>query len=194
MVTDATSIRLALAWCLPEIEIGPERAHPGDVVLVSGTLGDHGMAIMSVREGLEFESLIQSDSAALAGLVREMLAVCPDIHVLRDPTRGGPAASLNEIAAQSGVGIELDETRIPVDPVVGSACEILGLDPMHVANEGKLIAIVPPESADSLLAHDAAKPPRKTGRDHWQSDRVTSPSSRRQDGHRRFPRDHHANR
>jgi len=135
----------------PGIEIGPERAQPGDVVLVSGTLGDHGMAIMSAREGLQFESTIQSDSAPLGGLVREMLAVCPKIHVLRDPTRGGLAASLNEIATQSGTGFEVEETRIPVDPIVAAACEILGLDPLMVANEGKLLAIVPPDYAESLL-------------------------------------------
>jgi len=134
------------------IEIGPDRARPGDVVLVSGTLGDHGMAIMSVREGLQFESTIQSDSAPLGGLVREMLAECPGIHVLRDPTRGGLAASLNEIATQSGIGFELEEPRIPVDPTVAAACEILGLDPLLVANEGKLLAIVPPADAETLLA------------------------------------------
>ncbi len=138
------------------IEIGPERAQPGDAVLISGTLGDHGMAIMSAREGLQFESTIQSDSASLGGLVREMLAVCPEIHVLRDPTRGGLAASLNEIASQSDIGFELEEKRIPVDPIVASACEILGLDPLMVANEGKLLAIVPPANAELLLAtmHD----------------------------------------
>jgi hydrogenase expression/formation protein HypE len=136
----------------PGIEIGPERAQPGDAVLVSGTLGDHGMAIMSAREGLQFESTIQSDSAPLGSLVREMLAVCPDIHVLRDPTRGGLAASLNEIATQSDAGFEVEESLIPVDPIVASACEILGLDPLLVANEGKLLAIVPPAFAESLLA------------------------------------------
>ena len=135
----------------PGIDIGPDQAQPGDAVLVSGTLGDHGMAIMSEREGLQFEATIQSDSASLNGLVKEMLAVCPEIHVLRDPTRGGLAAALNEIATQSGTGFELEETRIPVDPSVAAACEILGLDPLMVANEGKLLAIVPPEYAEPLL-------------------------------------------
>ncbi|GIK37635.1 MAG: hydrogenase expression/formation protein HypE [Chloroflexota bacterium] len=134
------------------LEIGPHQAKPGDAVLLSGTIGDHGMAIMSVREGLEFETTIESDTAALNGLVAAMLAVSPAIHVLRDPTRGGVASSLNEIAQRSGVGIQIDENKIPVKPAVRSACELLGMDPIFVANEGKLIAIVPPGSADAVLA------------------------------------------
>ncbi len=130
------------------IEIAPDRAQPGDVVIVSGTLGDHGMAIMSVREGLQFEAAIESDSAPLNRLVADILAACPDVHVLRDPTRGGLAASLNEIAAASGCGIVIEEMTVPVEPTVQSACEILGLDPMLVANEGKLVAIVPAEFAE----------------------------------------------
>jgi hydrogenase expression/formation protein HypE len=133
------------------LDIGPQRAKPGDVVLLSGTIGDHGMAIMSVREGLEFETAIESDTAALNGLVAAMLAASPTIHVLRDPTRGGVASSLNEIAQRSQVGIQLDENKIPVNPAVRSACELLGLDPIFVANEGKLIAIVPPDSAEAVL-------------------------------------------
>lgn len=137
---------------IPEgINIGPQRATPGDVVIVSGTIGDHGMAIMSVREGLAFDAPIQSDTAALNGLVAAMLAVCPDIHVLRDPTRGGVASSLNEIARSSQVGIMLDEPKLPVNPAVRSACELLGMDPIFVANEGKLLAIVPPDGADAVL-------------------------------------------
>ncbi|MBE7555950.1 MAG: hydrogenase expression/formation protein HypE [Anaerolineales bacterium] len=135
-----------------ELEIGPHQARPGDVVLLSGTIGDHGMAIMSVREGLEFETTIESDTAALNGLVAAMLAASPAIHVLRDPTRGGVASSLNEIAQRSGVGIQIDENKIPVNPAVRSACELLGMDPIFVANEGKLIAIVPPGSAEAVLA------------------------------------------
>lgn len=134
-----------------ELDIQIQRARPGDAILLSGTIGDHGMAVMSVREGLEFESTIQSDTASLATLVQQMLAVCPEIKVLRDPTRGGLATSLHEIAAASGCGIRIDETKIPIDGVVQSACEFFGLDPMLVANEGKLIAIVPWEWSDRLL-------------------------------------------
>ncbi len=133
------------------VEVRPQRARPGDAVLVSGTIGDHGMAIMSVREGLEFDTVIESDSAALHGLVAAMLEVSPDIRALRDPTRGGLAASLNEIASAAGVGIEIDERRLPVRPEVAAACEILGMDPLYVANEGKLAAIVPAADADALL-------------------------------------------
>lgn len=137
---------------VPEgLEIGPERAQPGDAVLLSGTIGDHGMAVMSVREGLAFEAPIRSDTAALNGLVAAMLAVTSDLHVLRDPTRGGVASSLNEIAESSRVGIVLDERTIPVQPAVASACEMLGMDPLYVANEGKLIAIVPPGQAEAIL-------------------------------------------
>lgn len=138
---------------IPEgIDIRPNNAQPGDVVLVSGTLGDHGMAIMSVREGLQFETVIKSDSAALNGLIAEMLAVSQDIHVLRDPTRGGLASALNEIAQASDVGIVLQEGDIPVETAVASACELLGMDPLYVANEGKLIAILPSDQADAVLA------------------------------------------
>jgi hydrogenase expression/formation protein HypE len=127
-------------------------AQPGDVVLVSGTMGDHGMAVMSVREGLEFESPIRSDTCSLANLVEMMLDHCPSIRVLRDPTRGGLATSLNEIASASNCGIKIIEDSVPVDPVVQSACEFLGLDPLLVANEGKLVAIVPAAEANRLLA------------------------------------------
>jgi hydrogenase expression/formation protein HypE len=133
------------------VNIGPRNAGPGDVVLCSGTIGDHGMAIMSVREGLEFSMPIVSDTAALNGLVESMLAV-GEVHVLRDPTRGGVAASLNEIARSSRVGIQIDEAAIPVEPSVRAACDMLGLEPLHIANEGKLLAIVPEEYADVVLA------------------------------------------
>ncbi len=137
---------------VPEgISIAPDQARPGDKVIVSGTIGDHGMAIMSVREGLQFEAVIESDTAPLHGLVEAMLESSREIHVLRDPTRGGVASALNEIAEKSGVGIELDETRLPINVPVQSACELLGLDPLFVANEGKLLAIVDGHDADRLV-------------------------------------------
>lgn len=136
----------------PGVVIGTEPIRPGDVVLLSGTVGDHGMAIMSVREGLEFESRIMSDSAPLHGLVAAMLEVCPNVRMLRDPTRGGVATSLNELAGLAACGIEIDEAAVPVNAHVASACEILGLDPLLVANEGKLLAVVPAEGAGRVLA------------------------------------------
>ena len=142
------------------VEIGPTRARPGDVVIVSGEIGVHGMAIMSVREGLQFEALdglIQSDTAPLNGLVAAMLAVSHDIHVLRDPTRGGLASTLNEIAKASKVGIVIEEAKLPVPAPVCAACEMLGMDPIYVANEGKLIAIVPPRLAEPILARMRAQ-------------------------------------
>ena len=141
-----------LGVVLPQVQVGREPPRAGDVVLCSGTLGDHGMAIMSVREGLEFDAPIESDSAPLHGLVAAMLAVCPGIRMLRDPTRGGVATSLNEMAAIAQVGIEIDEHAVPVNPHVAAACEILGLDPLLVANEGKLLAIVPGDAAEGVLA------------------------------------------
>ncbi len=126
-------------------------ARPGDRVLVSGTIGDHGIAIMSVREGIEFETVLESDSASLADLTRVMLEACPGIRAMRDPTRGGVSSALNELASASRVGVKLKEAAIPLRPEVKGACEMLGLDPLYVANEGKLIAIVPPDEADKLL-------------------------------------------
>jgi hydrogenase expression/formation protein HypE len=134
------------------IELSADRARPGDAVLLSGSIGEHGIAILAQREGLEFESTIESDSAALHTLTAEMLKVSFDIHCMRDPTRGGLSSALNEIAAQSNVGIELEEGAIPVREEVKGACEMLGLDPLYVANEGKLIAIVEPSVADETLA------------------------------------------
>lgn len=134
------------------IGLGPEGIRPGDAVLVSGTLADHGMAIMSVREGLGFDAEIASDTAPLHDLVATLLAACPSVRMLRDPTRGGVATSLNEIAGQARLGIEIDEGAMPVAPAVASACEILGLDPLLVANEGKLLAIVPGQAAEMALA------------------------------------------
>jgi hydrogenase expression/formation protein HypE len=133
------------------LEMSADRARPGDKVLLSGPIGEHGIAILAQREGLEFESRIESDSAALHTLVAEMLKVTKSIRCMRDPTRGGLSSALNEIAAQSKVGIELDERAIPVREEVRGACEMLGLDPLYVANEGKLIAIVEPGVAEGVL-------------------------------------------
>jgi hydrogenase expression/formation protein HypE len=129
-----------------------DRAQPGDVILVSGSLGDHGVTILSSRQGLSFETAIQSDSAPLHELVRRMTDEVADIHVLRDPTRGGLSATLNEIAQQSGVGMRLKEGALPIREEVSAACELLGMDPLHLANEGKLVAICAPSDADELLA------------------------------------------
>ncbi|MGA2193511.1 MAG: AIR synthase-related protein, partial [Nitrospirota bacterium] len=124
---------------------------PGDRIIISGTIGDHGMSVMSKREGLRFETEIMSDCAPLNRLVSDMLGVCPGIHAMRDPTRGGLASTLIEFAEESGVGIVIDEKSLPVNETVRGACEILGLDPLYVANEGKLAAAVPAESADAVL-------------------------------------------
>ena len=133
------------------VNISGANAAPGDKVIISGTIGDHGMAIMSQREGLRFTIPIESDCAPLNSLVADMLAASPNIHSLRDPTRGGLATTLNELADQSGVGIDLEEELIPVNEAVRAACELLGFDPLYVANEGKLIAIVAPADAAAVL-------------------------------------------
>jgi len=144
---------------VPEgVDFSANRARPGDKILLSGTIGDHGIAILAQREGLEFESQIESDSAPLHTLVAEMLDITKAIRCMRDPTRGGLSSALNEIAAQSKVGIELIEQEIPVREEVRGACEMLGLDPLYVANEGKLVAIVPPDLADGLIATMRANP------------------------------------
>ena len=140
------------------VEIGPQHIQSGDAVLVSGTLGDHGMAIMSVREGLQFESPILSDTAPLHELVAAMLGTCPRVRMLRDPTRGGLAASLNEIATAARCGIAIDESQVPVSPAVEAACELLGFDPWLVANEGKLVAVVPAAEAERVLSVMRAHP------------------------------------
>jgi hydrogenase expression/formation protein HypE len=156
---DGVFINTSGVGLLPDwAAIGPQQARPGDAVLVSGPIGNHGMAIMSVREGLQFETRIVSDTAPLYGLAAALLAAAPDVHVLRDPTRGGLASSLNEIAQAAGVGIALDERKVPVDPAVQSACELLGMDPFYVANEGKLIAILPAAGAEAGLAALRAHP------------------------------------
>jgi hydrogenase expression/formation protein HypE len=135
----------------PGLQISGDRARAGDRIIVSGSVGDHGMAVMSQRESLAFGTDLVSDSAALHGLVAAMVAAVPEVRALRDPTRGGLATTLNELAAQSGVGMTIDETAIPVRRQVAAACEFLGLDPLYVANEGKLVAIVPAAQADRLL-------------------------------------------
>jgi hydrogenase expression/formation protein HypE len=131
---------------------------PGDKILLSGTLGDHGIAIMSVREGIEFETVLESDCAPLCGLTQAMLAACPGIRWMRDPTRGGLASALNELTAAAGVGVDLIESTIPVRSEVHAACEMLGLDVLYVANEGKLVAVAPPEEAERLLEVMKAHP------------------------------------
>ncbi|MEO7160313.1 MAG: hydrogenase expression/formation protein HypE [Polaromonas sp.] len=141
-------------------DIGGANARPGDAILLSGSIGEHGVAVLSQRESLDFDTTIRSDSAALHTLVAAMLVAAPEgaVHVLRDPTRGGLATTLNEIARQSGVGMLLQEAAIPVLPQVAAACELLGLDPLYIANEGKLIAIVALEAADAVLAAMHAHP------------------------------------
>lgn len=156
---DGVFINTAGFGLVPEdVNIGPDRALLGDKIIISGSIGDHGVSVMSQREGLEFETTIQSDTAALHPLVAAMLETTHDIHVLRDPTRGGLASALNEIARASGVGIEIDERAVPVRPAVRAACEMLGLDPFYVANEGKLVAIVPLALSELVLAAMQAHP------------------------------------
>lgn len=156
---DGVFITTAGVGVVPEgVSISPAAARPGQAVLISGTVGDHGVAILSKRENLEFETEIRSDSAALHGLVAEMIGKVPGIAVLRDPTRGGLATALNEIAHVSGVGVVLEEDAIPVSPDVEGACELLGLDPLYVANEGKLICICEAGDAESLLEVMRAHP------------------------------------
>jgi hydrogenase expression/formation protein HypE len=157
---DGVFIATAGIGIVPEgIALSGDRAKPGDAVLVSGTLGDHGVAIMSSRENLQFDTQIVSDSAALHELTASMIAACgKDLRLMRDPTRGGLAATLNEIAHQSSVGIRIEEDALPIRPQVAAACELLGLDPLFVANEGKLVAFVAPEAASNLLAAMRAHP------------------------------------
>jgi len=136
----------------PGVEIGGGRAQVGDAVILSGSIGDHGIAVLSQREGLEFDSPVASDVAPLNRLVAAMLAASRNVHVLRDPTRGGLATTLNEIAGQSGVAVHIEEGKIPLKDGVWAACEMLGFDPLHVANEGKLVAMVAPQDAEGVLA------------------------------------------
>lgn len=134
-----------------KVNISSHRACPGDKIILSGSIGDHGMAVLTQREGISFDSSITSDTAPLHHMVNKMLAACPDIHVLRDPTRGGVATALNEIAIQSNVGIRIYEETIPLKDDVAGICELLGFDPIYVANEGKLLAFVPPGHAEIVL-------------------------------------------
>jgi hydrogenase expression/formation protein HypE len=144
---------------VPEgVELGPKRIEEGDLIIASGTIGDHGIAILTLRKGLEFDTKIVSDSQALNGLVKIMLETEPDIRMMRDPTRGGLAASLHEIAKASGKGIVIDEKALPVNVSVTAVCEILGLDILNVANEGKLIAFVPVKSGDKVVEAMRAHP------------------------------------
>ena len=151
---DGVFISTAGLGVVPEgLTLSANRAQPGDVVIVSGSMGDHGVAIMSCRENLQFDTDLLSDSAALHELTALMVATAaPSLRLMRDPTRGGLAATLNEIAHQSDVGVRIAEGAIPVKPSVAAACELLGLDPLYVANEGKLVAVVAPEGAQILLA------------------------------------------
>ncbi|HSR11232.1 MAG TPA: AIR synthase-related protein, partial [Thermodesulfobacteriota bacterium] len=142
----------------PGIEISGRNARPGDQVLISGTMGDHGMAILASRGGLQFSTTLQSDCAPLNGMVAGMIAASPGIRCLRDPTRGGLAGTLNEIARQSEAGIWVDEASIPVSDEVRGACELLGFEPWHLANEGKLVAIVDASGADAVLDAMRADP------------------------------------
>ena len=151
---DGVFISTAGVGVVPDgLVLSGDRAEPGDVVILSGSIGDHGVAIMSSRENLEFETAILSDCASLHGLVAAMVeAAGPHLKLMRDPTRGGLAATLNEVAHQSGAGFRIREEAIPVKPQVAAACELLGLDPLFVANEGKLVAVVAPAGAEALLA------------------------------------------
>ncbi len=133
------------------VDIRPDRARPGDVVLISGAIGEHGVAVMSVRDGIDFDTPVRSDTAPLPALVADMIATGADIHVLRDPTRGGVSATINELARAADVGIDLLDRALPIPEEVRDACGLLGLDPLEVANEGKLLVIVPADDADRVL-------------------------------------------
>jgi hydrogenase expression/formation protein HypE len=158
-----------------EIVVSPapsgHRAKPGDAVIVSGSLGDHGLAVLSCRQGLSFEAPVQSDCASLNHLTLKLVKGLPAVHVLRDPTRGGLATTINEIAQQSGVGVVLEEQAIPVKPVVASGCEILGLDPLYLANEGKIICVLPEKHAAKAISIMRRDP---LGRDAKVIGRVTA--------------------
>ncbi len=140
-----------IGFIMPGVDISPKNCSPGDVIILNGRIADHGIAIMSAREGLSFETQIKSDTAPLNSLVEVMLNTSRNIHVLRDPTRGGLATALNEIAMTSGQSIIIDENSIPISEEVKGACEILGFDPLYIANEGKLVAFVPEEDSANVL-------------------------------------------
>ncbi len=147
-----------VGWIRGDVSVGAGNARPGDLIILSGGVGDHGIAVLAQREGLDFQVEVVSDTAPLNGLVASFLKPGVDVHVLRDPTRGGVATALNEIASCSGVGVRIKEKEIPVHPAVASACEMLGLDPLYVANEGKCLAVVPRASAGKVLAKMRAHP------------------------------------
>ena len=156
---DKIFINTAGVGLIPEgLKISSANAVPGDVVILSGSIGDHGIAVVSKREGIAFDTDIVSDTAPLNGLVASMLKVAPDIHVMRDPTRGGLATSLNEIAQKSGVGVVVEEAAIPVKPQVTQACDLLGFDPFYLANEGKLVAFIPEARSAAVLDAMHASP------------------------------------
>jgi hydrogenase expression/formation protein HypE len=140
---------IGVVW--PESQVASTAARPGDCIILSGTMADHGMTILTQREGLSFESAIASDTAPLNHMVADLLEACPSVHVLRDPTRGGVGTTLNEIASSSQVGMIIEEALLPVKPEVAGVCELLGFDPLYVANEGKLLAFVPPETCETAL-------------------------------------------
>lgn len=165
-----------LAWVPDNLHIGGANAKPGDAVLISGTLGDHGIAVLTARGDLGFETEVQSDVAPLNNLIEKVVRICPDIHVLRDPTRGGLATTLNEIALQSNVGILLNEEIIPVQLAVRTACELLGYDPLYVANEGKVIVILPQSKVPPVLKAMRSHP---YGKGSVQIGNITTEPSRR---------------
>ncbi len=150
---DKLFINTAGVGIVPEgVDISASNAKPGDKIILSGNIGDHGIAVLSQREGLKFNTPIPSDCAPLNGLVADMLKASKNIHCMRDPTRGGLATTLNDFAEKSNVGIRIDEEKIPIAKAVLAACELLGLDPLYIANEGKLVAVVPAKDADAVLA------------------------------------------
>lgn len=156
---DGVFLSTTCVGVIPEgVHIDPSRARPSDAIIVSGTIGDHGTTILSCREGLSFDCDLESDSAALHEMVSAMLCAAPDLHVLRDPTRGGVSAALHEIAATAQVGMRLWESAVPVHPTVRSACQLLGLDPLHLACEGRLLAICPTDAVEPVLAAMRAHP------------------------------------
>ena len=169
---DGLFINTAGIGIVPEgIKISGSNAMPGDMIITSGNIGEHSIAVLSKREGLSFSTTLKSDCAPLGRLVADMIEASPDIHCLRDPTRGGLASTLNEIAGQSGAGISIEEKSIPVPEEVAGACEMLGLDPLYLANEGKLVAVVPEQDAEKVLRAMKNNP---YGKDAAISGRVTA--------------------
>ncbi len=183
-----------IGWIRPGVNLSGINAKPGDKILLSGYLGDHEITILSQREGFKFQGELRSDCAPLNDLVGKMLDACPSIRCMRDPTRGGLATTLNEIASMSNVGMVIEEEKVPVRESVKGICELLGLDPLYLANEGKLIAICPPKEADRLL--EVMKEPSSGQRwgNHWNGDRRKSEESRSPNIDRRPPNSRYVNR